>query len=454
MSVLAIPEPRSAVHVALEAAAAGVARAAAVAPATVTGRDLGEAVAAAARLEAQVAALRLGLLAEADRRQVAADTGASGTDAWVAKLTGSTPRAAAAGVRLARLLTGRYAGTREAFAAGTINADQTRVIVEAAERLPADVTVEERAVAEAGLVAKATAGMDAARLRHAARRMLEAVPARARVDDPVVRADHDEATRLQAEERAAHQATWMSLGDNGDGTWTGKFSIPDLHGHLLRAALERLTAPRRLVRNNAGDVVTDPTLPDAAGETLSWTERLGHGFCELLEHLPTDGFGRGGMGLMIHLDLDQLVHDLRTHHTSDPGTDPGSDPGSDRGSARLDSGARLSPGEARRLACAAGLIPAVLGTASVPLDLGRETRLHTTGQARALSAAYQTCAAEGCQRPFAWCDIHHRHPWSQGGTTDLTNAVPLCGWHHHRIHDTHYDHRYLPTGEVRYRRRR
>ena len=443
MTLLAMPEPRSAVASALEAASAAVAGAAAIAPDTVAGGDLADAVASAARLEAQVAALRLRLVAEADRRQVAAETGATGTDAWVAKLTGSTPRAAAAGVRLARLLTGRYAGTREALAAGTINADQTRVIVEAAERLPDDVTSEERALAEAGLVAKAAARMDAARLRNAARRMLEALPARQGVEDPAVRADHDEAARLEAEERAARQATWMSLGDNGNGTWSGKFTIPDLHGHLLRAALEHLTAPRRLVRNTAGEVVTDPTLPDTSGETLSWTDRLGVGFCELLEHLPTTGFGRGGMGLMVHLDLDQLTNDLDQQ-----------DACADRGSARLDSGARLSPGEARRLACTAGLIPAVFGTASVPLDLGRETRLHTTSQARALSAAHETCAAEGCQRPFAWCDIHHRRPWSHGGTTDLANAVPLCGRHHHRAHDTDYDHRYLLTGEVRFGRRR
>jgi hypothetical protein len=305
--------------------------------------------------------------------------------------------------------------------------------------------------------------MDAARLRHTARRMLETLPARDGAANPVVRADLDEAARLEAEERAAHHGTWMSLGDNGNGTWSGKFTIPDLHGHLLRATLEHLTAPRRLVRNTAGEPVTDPTLPDTTGETLSWTDRLGIGFCELLEHLPTTGFGRGGMGLMVHLDLDQLTHDLHTHTVTTapdavqarPATtrDDG-DHRPDRGSARLDSGARLSPGEARRLACTAGLIPAVFGTASVPLDLGRETRLHTTSQARALSAAYQTCAAEGCQRPFAWCDIHHRQPWSQGGTTDLTNAVPLCGWHHHRAHDTHYDHHYLPTGEIRFRRRR
>jgi hypothetical protein len=247
------------------------------------------------------------------------------------------------------------------------------------------------------------------------------------------RADVDEADRLRTEERRAEHETWMTLGDNGDGTWSGRFTVPALHGEMLRAALERLTAPRRLSRNGRGDIVDDPTLP-TGGPTLPWPERLGHGFCELVEHLPADGFGRGGMGIVVHLDLEHLLDGL--------------------GSARVDTGTHLSAGEARRLACAAGIIPAVLGTASLPLDLGRETRLHTASQARALSAVHDTCAAEGCERPFAWCDVHHPHPWSQGGRTDLGNAVPLCGWHHHRVHDSRFDHRYLPDGQVRFTRRR
>ena len=372
--------------------------------------DLTGAVADASRLEAQVASLRLALVAEADRRRVSADSGASGTDAWMAKLTGATPRAAAAGVRLARLLSEKYDCAREAFAAGTINQDQTRVIVDAAELLPADVTVEERALAEAGLVAKAAAGLDARRLRHAARRMLEVVPPRsagAEVEDGPARADRDEAARLEAEERAAERATWLSLGDNGDGTWSGRFTIPDLHGQLLSAALERLTAPRRLARNLTGDLVHDATLPPNTGETLSYTERLGLGLCELIEHLPTtgwDGAAPNGCEVLVTIALDSLLTGL--------------------GSAGLDTGTAITAGEARRLACNAGLVPAVLDTDSMPLDLGRSRRLHTRTQRRALALLHDTCAVAGCQRPFAWCEIHHhRLPWSRGGPTDLDKPL-------------------------------
>jgi len=45
------------------------------------------------------------------------------------------------------------------------------------------------------------------------------------------------------------------------------------------------------------------------------------------------------------------------------------------GTATLDTGGQLTAAEARRLACDAGIIPMVLGSDSVPLDVGRQQRL-------------------------------------------------------------------------------
>ena len=41
------------------------------------------------------------------------------------------------------------------------------------------------------------------------------------------------------------------------------------------------------------------------------------------------------------------------------------------------------------------------------------------------------CAAPGCSRPAARCDLDHTHPWDQGGPTCQCNLAPLCR-HHHR----------------------
>ena len=113
-------------------------------------------VAALAGVESRAAALRLALSAEADRRRVAEETAETGTDAWLARWTGSTREQAAGGLRIARLLQERYAVTREAFAAGDLRVDQVRVIVNAAEQAPAEATPAQVAAAEEWLVAKAT----------------------------------------------------------------------------------------------------------------------------------------------------------------------------------------------------------------------------------------------------------------------------------------------------------
>lgn len=401
-----------------------LAAAAAVEPGAVATSDLPDALAFVAALESRVTALKLELLAEADRRRLADEEAATGTDAWAAHLTHSTRAQMAGGLWLAERLRERYPHTRDAFARGRIDLDQVNVIVRAGERIPTGVDETARSDAERLLVAKAIDGVNATRLRHHARRMLEKLGKQL--------ADQHEAAQLTDEESRAEAETWLSLHDNGDGTFSGRFCVPELHGHLLRNFLERLSAPTRLSRNRAGDLVSDPTLP-GAGPTLSFTERLGLGFTELLEHLPAEGFGPVSATLIVKLDLDALTTGL--------------------GHAGLDTGARISPQAARRLACNAGIVPAVLGSASEPLDLGREARLHNKAQRRALSLRHDSCAAEGCERPFAWCDVHHPHAWAEGGPTDLDNALPLCGHHHRRAHDPRYRMRLLSSGEARFRRR-
>ena len=81
-----------------------VASGASVGLASVPDGEVAEAIAGLAALEAQAQAWRLALEAEADARALAERDAATGTDAWVAALTGSTREVAAGGIRLARLL--------------------------------------------------------------------------------------------------------------------------------------------------------------------------------------------------------------------------------------------------------------------------------------------------------------------------------------------------------------
>ena len=121
--------------------------------------------------------------------------------------------------------------------------------------------------------------------------------------------------------------------------------------------------------------------------------------------------------------------------------------------AVLDDGEVISAATARRLACEAGIVPAVLGTSSELLDLARTTRLFTGAQRRGMNLTQPTCTAEGCDWPAHLCHAHHDRPRSSGGTTDLANARNLCPRHHARIHDPTYDTTHLPNGDVAFHRR-
>jgi Domain of unknown function (DUF222) len=342
---------------------------------------LGSAVAVLARIESRATALRMGLSAEADRRRVAEATAETGTDAWVARLTGSTREAAAGGLRIARLLQEKYPATREAFAAGALRIEQVRVIVGATEQAPAEATPAQVAAAEAWLVAKATGagtrsgrGQDAKRLRQTARRMFALL-------------DHDLADRHQAillgrETKSAEAETFFALHDNGDGSYSGRFRIPELHGHLLKHALDRLTAPRRLCRDKTGATITDQTAPGTEFGANIYQTR-GAALCELIEHLPAQGWGgAAGNNCEVIVTID--------HHTL---LDQLTDLGIDTGVATLHGGVAITANEARRLACGANLIPAVLGGDSMPLDLGRSRRLHSKSQRRASTTPAPSPAA-------------------------------------------------------------
>jgi Domain of unknown function (DUF222)/HNH endonuclease len=114
------------------------------------------------------------------------------------------------------------------------------------------------------------------------------------------------------------------------------------------------------------------------------------------------------------------------------------------GAATFDDGAHLSAAAARRLACDAGIIPAVLGTASQVLDLGRQSRLATGALRRALVLRDRGCVFPGCDRPPRWTNAHHIQHWSHGGETNLGNLMLLCGYHHRLIHHSEWQARINP----------
>jgi len=92
-----------------------------------------------------------------------------------------------------------------------------------------------------------------------------------------------------------------------------------------------------------------------------------------------------------------------------------------QGSAVLDTGEHITAETARRIACNALIIPAVLDTVGQPLDIGRSRRLFTGPLRRALALRDRGCAFPDCDKPPRWCHGHHLRHWAQGGPTSLTN---------------------------------
>ena len=103
--------------------------------------------------------------------------------------------------------------------------------------------------------------------------------------------------------------------------------------------------------------------------------------------------------------------------------------------AETSDGQPLAPESVSRLACQAVVQRIVVDNRGIPVDVGRRYRTATAAEWLALRAIYRSCAWIGCERPLSWCQLHHVHEWEHGGPTDLCNLVPLCGEHHHAVHE-------------------
>ena len=100
----------------------------------------------------------------------------------------------------------------------------------------------------------------------------------------------------------------------------------------------------------------------------------------------------------------------------------------------MTAGTVLGPETVRKLACDAGIIPALLGSQGQVLELGQRTRAFTQTQTKALWLRDRHCTYPGCTIPATWCDAHHIRHWADGGPTNLSNGTLLCNRHHHVVH--------------------
>lgn len=72
------------------------------------------------------------------------------------------------------------------------------------------------------------------------------------------------------------------------------------------------------------------------------------------------------------------------------------------------------------------------------IELGREVRTARHWQRKAVVARDRHCRAPGCRTKPRFCDVHHVDHWIDGGTTDVSRMVLLCGTHHREFHKDGY----------------
>ena len=341
-------------------------------------------------VEAQLAGLRLHLIGEARH----------GGALEVLDRVRTSPRAttaqSSASVRLAGELSGRFWVLAEALRDGALSLAQAEAIVYGLKKLPGmvgDVALERCQRELLGFCDR----LGPHELRIAATRMWELL-------DPEG-AEQEEADRLDREARRAKARRYFRLSSDFHGSVKLSGSLPAADAALLEAQLEALIRPASKYREN-GEAVPDRDTrrADALVELAALAAST--------EKVPAQGGDRPHVHIL--LPWTMLLTGLgRAEILNLPGE-------------------QLTPGEARRLACDAEIIPIVLGSKSEPLDVGQAERWVTKPIRAALRLRDRGCAFPSCGARVAACEAHHIQPWWDGGVTSFDNLVLLCP-HHHRL---------------------
>ncbi|MBK8469661.1 MAG: DUF222 domain-containing protein [Actinomycetales bacterium] len=334
---------------------------------------------------------RVAVVAEAESRGEVAASQAGSTTGWIA---GHAPSLAAAGAgQLARLVRDTHradlAPVRDAVLAGTVS-------------VPAGLTVcSEFAALRHRLVDEAAPTVLAGMLELAAshgspgvRRLRPALLAAYGMDGELQK-DADQAARLVALTRGLVDEL---------GSVTYRLTLDPEGAAVLEAAIGPLSAPTPDPRG--GRDLRDPAL--RRGEALIEVCRRVAAAAAVAE--ATDRpIGAPKATLLLTMHHDDLAQRLGAATVL--------------GSAA--SGTLVAPETARKLACDAQVIPAVLGRTGEILDLGRASRLASAAQLTTLWFRDRGCTFPGCDVPAHWCDAHHASTGSTAaGPTSATS--PCC----------------------------
>ena len=411
--------------------------------------------------ETQLAAARLAMLTEADRRGLALQLGHSTIKRWYAKAVRLPEGNIAHQITLGKWLT-HNPTVAQALTDGTIHYLHTKAIADAtATVLTADPTLTEPRQSDitAVLLDVATRSLpkdvhdrgqelahhaaNDARARHETERQRHEEQQRRKAADsrenprpghpapdptpdpaPAPPAPPPGPPPLPVAENTALNRLGIYPLANGRSKIDG--DLDKLTVEKLKAALSPLTAP-----TPSPDGTRDPRTPD---------RRNADGLSELLDrylHAQT-GTGSGAVNVNLTIPLADLLkkpadaeHPHR-HTATQRNTPPG--PSDSDWPFWLDWTGPISGHLAEYLSCDAHLTPIIVDHHGVPLALGRSFRLASNSLRQAVIIRDRCCVM--CGRPAQWCQVHHVTYWNDGGATDLNNLALLCTECHRDIHNT------------------
>lgn len=373
--------------------------------------ELVETVTSIEALKSTLEAVELAVVAELEATEGVKAAGWASTKDFVTAVTGGHRGAGPALVHLAADLdTGLFAPVAEALRAGWLSTAKAQVITRAVHRLPTTLGAEKNAEAVRLLLSEARR-LDASDLKRAGKHLL-------RVLDPDGEDRRDEAA-LEREERAAHRNRNLSIREDHAGGARIKGSCTAEDAALIKATLMSLAAPQPADRP-----VCDPGSCAEPGCRHDGTDPRDHG-ARMLD------------ALVELCRLGQTAEVLPDQHGTTPKVTlllDYADLLTALGVAVSETGEQVPASALRRICCDAEIIPAVLGTDSEVLDVGRTRRLVTPAIWKALVVRDRHCRFPGCSRPPLMCHAHHVIHWVDGGPTSLDNLLLLCGHHHRLVH--------------------
>ena len=279
-------------------------------------------------------------------------------------------------VHTARALHSTFEQTQQALADGQISTAHATAITRAARKLPSDVLEE----AEPVLLEVAEVGSPTM-VRAAVDRMAELL----------------EPEHFNHDIEKERERRYLDVSQTKDGWWAIDGHVPHEIGARLAAALEQFAG------------CTDPT------DLRTAKQRRADAIAEIAD-AATDGQTSGISTLSIVADAEHL-----------DGT----------GAQWDDTGMPVGLTNFAMAVCQSRIQLVVADRSGIgwkPLAVGMLTRFATPAQRAALRIRDGRCVCRGCTRKPSRCHAHHVIDWRDGGSTDVSNLVLLCPYHHRMVH--------------------